>query len=453
MYRFCLALNLSLNLRMKLSSRIVAPVIAAGLCVLALVVLLWWQLTQSTALLKTATERRDAAEAEQAVVTATVTDPIGNPDDRALYYLREGDLHALKGDWSGAEAAYAHSVSEGGGLPALRKLAQAQLQRRNLDGVRRTIRELKKEGAKPEDLLLLESIVHLRSGELVKARSRLEGADDSPQKHYGLALLAIIQGNHNLALAELEQVLTGWEPVLRSYARTLKAAYDEYALFPESPELHRITLVARALAQVQECELALPLLIQVTDQDDDYRDAWIVQGYCEMTTERPEQALLSLEKAYNFDPRKPEIQYFLGRTYLALRRYQDAITFFEYAITNRFEPAAEVRHYIADAALKDGRGELALKQYELLTQELNTTVADYEGYVSTALALGKTQEAYVRALEATERWPESGKAYELLGLGALETEKEAEAKAAFEKAMELDPFLTVAKKKLEEIGD
>lgn len=434
---------------MKIPVRILAPVIAATICVSALIVLLWWQLTQSTELLRTAAQRTET-NADAAVQVPLDTGKI-DPGDRALVLLREGDLLSLKGNWSEAQASYEEAVKEGGGLPALRKLAQAQLQRRDLDGVRSTIRQLKQTGAKKEDLLLLESIVHLRSGELVKARTRLEEAEDSPQKHYGLTLLAIIEGNHPTAQEELALVETGWEPILRANARTLQAAYDEYALFPESPPIHLITLLARALAQVQECELALPLLVQVTQQQDDYRDAWIVQGYCELTTERPEQALLSLEQAYTLDPRKPEIQYFLGRAYFDLRRYQDAITFFEYAIANRFEPASDVRHYIADAALKEGKGDIALLQYELLIKEITTTIADYEGYVTTALALGRAEEAYVRATEATERWPEEGKAFELLGLAALESAKPDEAKQAFEKAVELDPFLMRAKEELEKL--
>ncbi len=300
---------------MKVSPKIAAPVLLATLCAGGLMAFLWWQLTQSTRLLQG--PRFDETEllglpAEQ------ISDPTFNTDDMSLIHLRQGDLLALRGEWSEAQDEYELSVKAGGGLPALRKLAQAQMQRRDTNGVRSTLRKMKNAGAREEDVLLLETIIMLRSGELIDAQNTLEGADDSPQQHYGLALLAIVQGNHQRAVQELALTIEGWDPVLRSYARTLQSAYDEFALFPSGSDMHLITLLSRALAQVQECELALPLLIQVTTAKDDYRDAWIVQGYCELVTERPEQALASLEHAYSLDPQKPEIQYFLARAYSAL---------------------------------------------------------------------------------------------------------------------------------------
>ncbi|KKW37071.1 MAG: hypothetical protein UY85_C0064G0005, partial [Candidatus Peribacteria bacterium GW2011_GWB1_54_5] len=196
--------------------------------------------------------------------TTTAVSAAVDPRDQALFHLRQGDLLALRGQWAEAQEEYEKAVDANGGLPALRKLAQAQLQRRDMNGVHSTLRQLKKAGAKTEDLLLLESIVALRTGELLETRRLLQNAEDSPQKHYGLALLSIIEGNHEQAQIELQEVINGWEPVLRSNARTIMAAYQEFALFEESLNIHLITLLARALAQVQECELALPLLVQVT---------------------------------------------------------------------------------------------------------------------------------------------------------------------------------------------
>jgi len=75
----------------------------------------------------------------------------------------------------------------------------------------------------------------------------------------------------------------------RSCAPTPKFSTPPTTNTPSSPrvrEIHLLTLVSRALAQVQECELALPLLSQVTGIQDDYRDAWIVQGFCELSSER-----------------------------------------------------------------------------------------------------------------------------------------------------------------------
>ncbi len=434
---------------MKLSARVIIPVLAAVLLAGGVLGFAWWQLslTQETLQQRVRTLSEQLDRPGNGSGTTVADDPVDS-GDIILVHLRQGDLLALQGDWITAEREYQASVDAGGGIPALRKLIQAQMQRREIDRVKLTLQELRRLGARSEDLLLLETIVALRTGEMVRAEQMLSTAKDSPQRHYGAALLAIVQGNHDNAKKELLATQNGWDPTLRAYARTLQAAYDEFALFPESRPLHRTTLLARALAQVQECELALPLLGQVVRQQDDYRDAWTVQGYCELTTERAPEALLSFEKAYAIDPEKPEIQYFLGRTYAVLGQWKNAATFLQYALVNGFEPKKEVRRRLADAAEKAGDTLLALEQYINLITEPDADIAIFEKTVTFAIQTGKNEDAYQFAQSAVKKWPDSGKAYELLGISAAETDRKDEARAALEKALRLDPSLTVARGRL-----
>jgi len=434
---------------MRVPARIIVPVAFAAFLAGMLVVFLWWQISQSTAILSDPLSflKPDL----KADMTSTVTEVSIDPRDKALIHLRQGDLLALRGEWKEAQEEYEEAVKEDGGLPALRKLSRAQLQRRDISGVRSTLIKMRSAGARTEDMLLLESIVSLRAGELVKAQKILEDATDSPQKHYGLALLAIIQGNHDIAQSELAQVINGWEPILRSYARTLQSAYDEFLLFPEGSNLHLITLLARALAQSQECELALPLLVQVTTGNDDYRDAWIVQGYCELVTERSKEALSSLEQAYNLDPQKPEIQYFLARAYRALEQHENAITFFEYALANGFEPESEIRRLIAEEALESGNAAVALAQYDALTQMEDATFEMFEGFITASLALGNHEEAFLKATQSTKRWAQDARSWELLGWACMETDRTDQAREAFQKALSINPNLKSVQEKLVEL--
>ncbi|MDP7476816.1 MAG: tetratricopeptide repeat protein [Candidatus Peribacteraceae bacterium] len=433
---------------MKTPSRIVVPIILATAFAGVLMGFLWLQLTQSTRLLHG--QSFDDTQLLGAPTNILSDEPI-DTGDISLVHLRQGDLLALRGEWAEAEKEYRAAVDTGGGLPALRKLAQAELQRRDIKGVRSTLKKMKANKARPEDILLLEVIIQLRSGELVDAKKELESAEESPQQHYGLALLAIVQGAHQSAIKELQLVIEGWDPVLRSYARTLQSAYDEFALFPEGSDMHLVTLLSRALAQVQECELTIPLLVQITNQKDDYRDAWIVQGYCELVTERPEQALASLEQAYSLDPQKPEIQYFLARSYADLHEYQNAITFLEYALSNGFQPHTEIRRLIAKNALEIGNASLALDQYDALTVDQNATYEAYEGYVTAAAALGQPEQALVKANEAIARWPKDARAYDLLAAVAIQLERNDEARSAIQKALKLNPNLESAKRRMESL--
>jgi len=434
---------------MRIPARIAVPVLLAVVAVVAFIGLLFWQLEGTRAMLSQQLNIR-LGSGTLMDLSPALQPGIENGDE-ALLHLRRGDVHALRGDWANAAEEYQEAVDNDGGLTALRKLATAQLQRRDIRGAQATLDQLRRAGARAEDVLLLETLILLRTGEVTKARALLDAAQDSPHKHYALALLSIISGEHENAKSELAAVTAGWEPVLRSYARTLAGAYDEYALFPESPALHLQTLLGRALAQVQECELALPLLSQVTHGQDDYRDAWIVQGFCELTTERTTESLASLERAYQLDPEKPEIQYFLARAYINQKDHGNALTFLQYALRNGFEPESEVRRLLATTALEIGNAELALEQYEALTKASDASVDTYSAYVTAAITAGRKEEAYVKAKEAATRWPDDAVAQDLLGWSAAETNRADEARTAFTRALELDPDLLSAKERLEDL--
>ena len=435
---------------MKFPARVIIPLLAAILLAGGVLGYAWWQLSATQEQLRM--RMRTLVEEKQGTssIAAREQEP-ADTGDRVLIHLRQGDLFVLQGDWTGAEKEYQASVDAGGGIAALRKLAQVQMQRREVAKVKGTIQELQRLGARSEDLLLLRVLVALRTGELAQAEQALANAPDSPQKHYSSALLAIVQGKHDNAKKNLQTVLSGWDPSLREYARTLQAAYDEFALFPESRPIHLTTLLARALAQVQECELALPLLGQVVAEQDDYRDAWTVLGYCELTTERTADALASFEKAYAIDPEKPEIQYFLGRTYMVLEQWKNAATFLQYAIVNGFEPKKEVRRRLAKESEKAQDLPLALEQLRALLTEPDADIATFTKAVTLSLQTDKKEDGYLFAQAAVQKWPTSGKAFELLGWSAADTNRTNEAKAALQKALQLDPSLKSARERLQKL--
>lgn len=433
---------------MRIPPRILVPVSAAVLLVAVVIVVLFWQLEGTRAMLA---DQLSKAIGTGSTFINTIIDIAPDTGEESLLHLRKGDVFALRGEWKNAQAEYEEAVSNGGGITALRKLAQAQLQRRDVKAAQNTLDRLRREGARAEDLLLLETVIMLRTGELTKAKGLLDAAQESPHKHYGLALLAIISNDHETAKTELAAVTAGWEPVLRSYARLLSSAYEEYALFPESPALHLNTLLSRSLAQVQECELALPMLAQITAQQDDYRDAWIVQGYCELTSERYPEALASLERAYQLDPEKAEIQYFLARAYLAQNDHANALTYLQYAQRNGFTPQSEVRRLLAAEALELGNVSLALDQFQAMTQEADADLDTYKAYVTAALTAKRGEEAYAKAQEAVAKWPDNAEAHELLGWAAAETNREDEARAELQKALEMEPTLKSAQEKLNDL--
>ncbi|MFA6038765.1 MAG: tetratricopeptide repeat protein [Candidatus Peribacteraceae bacterium] len=425
-------------------ARVLLPLALALLLVAGLLAYLWLNLGSAAQAFRMRPQRNPLTANLQGLSMEGEEETGG----AALTHVREGDSRALAGDWKGAQEAYEAAVAADGGVTALKKLALAQLQRRDTKAVSNTIERLRREGARAEDLLLLSTTLALHQENLPRAQELLAKAGESPHRHYGSALLAIVQGEHPQAQAELRLTLDGWDPVLRTYARTLLDAYEEFALFPQSPPIHLSTLLSRSLAQVQECALALPLLGRVTAEQDDYRDAWIVQGYCQLITERTQEALASFERSYTLDPQKPEIQYFLGRTYGAMEDHKNALTFLQYALTNGFKPEKDVRRAIATEAEKAGDVQLAFEQEKILATASGTDLASITAFVDLALRAQRQEDAFEAAERATLRWPESAAAYALLGSAAEAAGKTEEARAAYGRALELDGTLDDVKGKL-----
>jgi tetratricopeptide (TPR) repeat protein len=435
---------------MKLSPRIWLPILAALLVTAGLAFFLWWQVSSSARELRAKLQKQDAVTPSMKATELLSADPIDSGDEMLLA-LRRGDMYALQGQWKKAQEEYQSAVDHDGGLSALRKLAQAQLQRRDIDGVRSTIRSMERAGARAEDILLLQVIVALRTNDQEKAVTLLNEAVESPQKHYGMALVDIVRGNHEGAKTELTSVISGWEPVLREYAKVLQGAYDEYALFPSSRDIHLKALLGRALAQVQECELALPLVADAIHQQEDYRDAWIVQGYCQLTSERYPEALTSLERAYALDPEKPEIQYFLGRTYSAQNDHRNALTFYNYALKNGFQPEKEVRKSIAVEAEVLGDTDQAMSQYRALTELSDSDPESFAALIILALQHQKNDEAYTAAQAAITKWPGNAALLELHGDVSLALNKKDEAKTMYQQALQADPARTSASEKIKKL--
>lgn len=426
--------------------RFLLPVLLALACVAALIVGLLWQLKASTRGL-TGTVRPGEQRASVMPVIETV-----DPRDTALMAMRAGDVQAVQGRWAAAREAYAQSVTAGGGLPALRKLAQAQLQLGDKDALAETIQRMRDAGATGTDIQLLETIIALRAGDVQKAQESLNALPEaSSQRNYADALLAILQGDHERAQLSLAAVQAGSEPLLKNYAAVLSGAYDEFGLFPESPNIHLVTLLGRALAQIEECPLALPLLTQVTIQQPDYRDAWIVRGFCELSAGTPDVALVSLNQAYGLDPEKPETQYYLGRAYAGTEDHHNAITFLQNALKNGFRPERTVREAILEEANESADALLGLVQAQALAALEDATVTDAERAVTLSIQSQDLPGALSIAQAATQRWPQDGRSFDLLGLALGASGRRDEAKQALESALALNPNLQSAKDRLEQL--
>jgi tetratricopeptide (TPR) repeat protein len=424
----------------KIPPRIAAPLLLALGAGILIGGLFLWQIHRSVATIEGSFNVNNSSGLLRKILPGSRTVANSAMQSQALMELRQGEIFELKGEWKQAQDKYSASVTSGGGTPALKKLASIQLQRREYDAAAETIDALKRENKDSEDVLLLEGILALRKGDMSTALSIFKRKPDSPQGLYGQSLVAIVENDSTQAKELLTKAAQAGDPAIRGIANSLLDAYNEFALFPNGEPIHLATLLARGLAQVNECETALKLVTPVITTQPRYRDAWIVKGFCEFTTERTKDALTSLEQAYSLDPEKPEIQYFLARTHAALGDPQNAVTFLQYAILNGFTPERDARELLADYARELGNTALALEQYKLIAEGRDGDLEAYGRYID--LAVGTPNhglDALDLAKSALKKWPDDATALTLAAKAALAAGLPDEAQRYVETALRIDP--------------
>ena len=426
----------------KIPARISIPIALAVVLALAVGGLFLWQIHQSVATIESSFRVGNAGTSlmKKLLPGAPKSLPDSATQSTALMQLKQGEIFELKGEWKQAEEHYEDSVNSGGGAPALKKLAAIQLQRREYGNAADTISQLKELNKDSDDVMLLEGILALRKGDANGAGAVFNRRPGTPQGLYGLSLVAIAKGDHATAQKTLQTAAQSGDPTIRISANALLQAYGEFALFPNGQAIHLQTLLARALAQVNECETGLQLVNPVVSAEPKYRDAWIVKGFCEFNTERTDAALASLEQAYALDPEKPEIQYFLARTHAALGDPENAVTFLQYALLNGFQPEKEARLLLADYATELGNTDLALNQYKLISEAADSDLDSFRRYVNLAIGTNNhALDALSVAKNALVRWPDDATALTLAAKAALAAGVPEDATKYIDQALKIDP--------------
>ena len=337
-------------------------------------------------------------------------------------------------------------LSSGSDIPVIRKLFQTALLLRDEDKAQSMLGLLSFRGVSEEVIDALRGFLLLNGGDREGARALFGKYPESPEHAYGRALLAIVQKAHEETETELTTVRKSSDPLLIHAAGVLQGAYDEFALFEDGKETHRLTLLGRSLAQVNQCPVAEELLNEVIREEPDYRDAWIILGYCRLVLQNTEGALEAFRQAYSLDPEKAETQYFLGLAHERSGALAEARTYFGYALQNGFEPERAVREKLAALSRREGAYEDAAAHYRaIIALNGEDTATTYHALATLLIEyLHDVEEARTLALEARDSLGDIPLVLDLLGWTELLTGDVNQAAAYLTVAVEQDPSLASA---------
>jgi tetratricopeptide (TPR) repeat protein len=365
--------------------------------------------------------------------------PLGAFVDRANRAFADGNV-------TDAVQLYERALELGGDIHVMRRMFDAALLIGDQKKAESVLGLLAFRNVSQSTIDALRGLLYLRSGNVDAAHALFLEDSQRSEQVYGLLLVHVLTGNHEEAKRMIALLLLSSDPFLAHTARTIQGAYDEFALFEDGKESHLKTLLARALANVGQCPSAERLLSDVVASDPDYRDAWIILGYCRLTVENAQGALHAFERAYALDPEKAETQFFLGLTNDRLGEDDKARMFLENALQNGFTPGKIVRQKIASMAMKRKMYDKAAEQYRTMIDAGD----DDDGSLSHALAslliyeLKDIDGARELALSARDRIGDIPIVLDLVGWTALLADDVDQAATFLQSAVQQDPSMASA---------
>jgi tetratricopeptide (TPR) repeat protein len=287
-----------------------------------------------------------------------------------------------------------------------------------------------------------KSLINQR--EIEKAKETFNGikAGNQTTKYYQ-GLLAAYSGDHAKAKELLQAAADSKDnPQIQTNASKVLDAYREYDWNTESPTIHLKVLLARSFNQVQEYQMAIPLLFEVTKEKLDYRDAWILLGYAYLKTEKYPDAIEALERAKTLDPEKAETNFFLGIAYYTVNDFNKAETYLLKAKELGFEPKIQIDQKLAEIYLQLKNYQKSAESYEkvlsLNDNDVNYYIRPVWIYIEK---LNQPEKALALSRKAVQTHPQTAMSHNLLAWSLIYTKNFNQAEDQLKSAMEIDPEL------------
>lgn len=218
-----------------------------------------------------------------------------------------------------------------------------------------------------------------------------------------------------------------------------------FSYFKGGEKIFLQTMLAKALTDVKEYEAAIPLLFDIINEKNNYRDAWIVLGYAYLNTDKVLDAIDAFTQAKALNENKPETLFFLGLAYFANDEIDKAVFYVEQADNNGYEPKDQINLKLGDLYLLQQEYSKSATKYEDVLEVNKTNMGVFIRVVWLNIdKLGDSQKALKYAYIALEKHPQDAMSYNLVGWSLTATENYTEAKQYLAKAIEINPEFDAA---------
>lgn len=153
---------------------------------------------------------------------------------------------------------------------------------------------------------------------------------------------------------------------------------------------------------------------------------------------RMDDAFTMISKAAELDPSNKWYQMRLGRFYRNLEQYDEFIRLYD-KLTEQYPEDIDMLGELIDVLLMNEQYDLALKKLDVLEKQVGMSSLVCEQRVEIYKRQGNTKKVIAELQKMITEEPENTRYYNMLAAVYMETGKEKEAVALYEKVKELDP--------------
>lgn len=246
----------------------------------------------------------------------------------------------------------------------------------------------------------------------------------------------LILNDEGINEIKMEQAIT---PELAEKIDALQEVYTQFDTFADGEDPHLFALLAKALAENNEPILARSFADVAIREDISYVDAWMLRGYANFLLNNIPSALEDLRHAYQLDPVRPEVEYFLALTLEKSGEKTEAALFYEKLLTREFEYKSEVRWKLITLLTEAQEIDRVVTLYqEQATQEPAPTKF-ISGLHTLINVLHRPEDALSITETLLQKQPENILTINLRAWALIETRQLTEAEILLKKAEKLNP--------------
>ncbi|MBI4975191.1 tetratricopeptide repeat protein [Candidatus Peregrinibacteria bacterium] len=232
---------------------------------------------------------------------------------------------------------------------------------------------------------------------------------------------------------------------IKENSQVFLEAYKLFSYFKEGEQIFLETLLAKSLTEIGQFESSIPLLYDVINQKNNYRDAWTILGYAYLNTNKIQDAIDAFSQAESLYPEKPQTLFFLGLAHYANNDIDKAIHYLEKAKEYGFEPKEEIELKLGDIYLLKKDYSKSAEQYEKV---VSLNLANVDIFVRTAWIyiekLKDPEKALAVAYKSLEKYPSDSMSYNLMGWSLIAKGEFEKSKDYLNKAIQMKPNFDAA---------